>query len=694
MDNNFSQPTNKTNWMLWFIIGSCIVSCICLACVTTAVIAGAVAFYRYDQEQQVNITPTTPASPTPIPATATLAASSTPQATVPTPTPIVSLTPTPVLQLTVPEEIDQRPIPARAYDDLARLYQVTQPIHDYYEAAIRLGQYDLGPRTTTAPTYAIGDQQSFDLDDGRIEAELVAVSEHAYFWVEEGLNYETADVQAVADRLESEYYPRLINLFGEPWNPGIDNDPRFSVLHIRGEGNNTELGYFTSVDEYPNSLYQNSNEQEMIYMVMNNLALGEELYDGTLVHEIQHLIQWYTDSNETVWLNEGLSQLTETYMGLDSVDSDYYLEQPSIQLNTWGYDEDVVDAHYGAAYLYMVYLWEQLGETAVQELARHPANGLGAVRAVLQGFSPNRTLEQFTADWAAANFLDDPAAGAAYNYETIHLRRPEYEERFKTPQIELTKTLNQFGVHYIELDFRDTVTISFAGDTVADLTDSAPRSGEQMWVVLPSDETHAQLTGAFDLSDVSKATLHFAAWYDLEEEWDFAYVTISTDGGDTWELLSPEHASPGEYGAAFNGRSADEDDAVDGWVKERISLNSYVGQRIQIRFEVLTDSAVLGRGFALDDISIPELNYQSNVEEFIPAWEAQGFVQSGWQLPQQWAVQLIQRGDTPQVIPLALNEFNQGQQTVEIEKGGAVLVIMPLTPFVYQPADYWLHIEP
>jgi hypothetical protein len=248
-------------------------------------------------------------------------------------------------------------------------------------------------------------------------------------------------------------------------------------------------------------------------------------------------------------------------------------------------------------------------------------------------------------------------------------------------------------VHYIDLDFRGPSVITFAGDTAAELIDAPPRSGEQMWFAPAENDTNAQLTAAFDLTTVEQATLKFSAWYDLEDEWDFAYVSISSNGGQSWELLLPDHAKTGNFGPAFNGRSEDASDAVEGWVKETISLNSYIGRSVLIRFEVLTDSAVLGRGFAIDDLAIPEIGYQSDVENGSDGWEVNGFVQTGWQLPQQWAVQLIHGGPEPQVVPLPLNELNQGQWRIDIGKGGGVLVIIPLTPFIDTPATYWLNME-
>jgi hypothetical protein len=227
------------------------------------------------------------------------------------------------------------------------------------------------------------------------------------------------------------------------------------------------------------------------------------------------------------------------------------------------------------------------------------------------------------------------------------------------------------------------------------LTEAPPHSGEQMWFVPPVDDTNARLTGVFDLTGLSQATLNFWAWYDLEEDFDFAYLSVSTDSGQSWRLLVPDHASPGEYGPSFNGRSQDERDNEGGWVTESVSLSSYVGQEVWLRFEVMTDPAVTGPGFAIDDLSIPELGYASDVESGLDGWQPEGFVQSGWLLPQLWHLRLMRTNDIGgiEVVPLTLNELNQGQWTVDLGQDGGVLMITATTPFTKQPTAYWLVVD-
>ncbi|MCP4424923.1 MAG: hypothetical protein GY803_10550, partial [Chloroflexi bacterium] len=678
------QSTNKT---LLYIFGGCALLLFCMICLGAVALSG-LAWYMYEQvETPVPNTPIAQIPLTPIPPTRETAPSeidSPPTALPPTETvPPTETAPTaaPTLDIAVPDEIIQSPIPANADANLDAMFTADFPAQDYFDTAVRLGHINLVGRTVNGPAYNVGDIYTFIVDEGTTDAELIAATDHIYFWVDTELDYLQSDVAAAAERLEKTYYPRLLNLFGQEWQPGIDDDPHFSILHLSGDTDASELGYFSSTDEYTREMFSDSNEQELVYLIMGPLELGEDLYYGTMVHEVQHLIQWYMDPNEATWLNEGLSQLAEIYLGFDTVDTYDYRQQPDIQLNAWEYEDDVVDAHYAGAYLYAVYLWEQLGEDAIQELSRHPANGMAAVRAILQGHDPDRDLTQFTADWAAANFLDDPAAGPRYYYRNLDFSHPDFEQRAKSPELDEVKELNQFGIHYIDLDFRGETTVAFAGDTVQNLIDSPPRSGETMWFAPSMSEVDQRLTAVFDLAALSSATLKFATWYDLEDDYDFAYLSISTDNGASWELLSPDNARPGEWGPAFNGRSDRFANSQDGWLKESISLNSYVGQTVMIRFDVTTDTAVNGKGFALDDISIPELGYHTDVESGLDGWQAEGFVQTGWQLPQRWSVQLIEDGPNPAVTSLPLNHANQGQWPLAIGKGGGVLVIAPLTAF-------------
>ncbi|MFN2189609.1 MAG: hypothetical protein ACK2T3_12670, partial [Candidatus Promineifilaceae bacterium] len=358
------------------------------------------------------------------------------------------------LALSPPPEIDQTKVKEIYWQYYAALSDLLHPPRDYYENASRLQPGFSSGRTVSKDPYSVGDRQVFRTADGRIGAVLAAVTEHAYFWLDEDLNYDLHDIEREAQRFEDDFYPIVYGLFGEEWRPGVDSDSHFSVLHLAKHSGDDELGFFSSADEYPWAVTLDSNQQEMVYLNMDILSLGSDLYHGTLIHEIQHLIQWNKDANEAIWVSEGLAQFTELFAGFDTVDTaSDYLTHPEIQLNSWEFeDEDKLYAHYGASYLFMVYLWEQAGKAALSDLVEEQSDGLSGVRSVLEHFKPEVTLEQFYANWMAANYLDDLDAGREFGYANLRLYKPRAAAEITEQPFESVDELDQFGVQYVELD--------------------------------------------------------------------------------------------------------------------------------------------------------------------------------------------------------------------------------------------------
>jgi immune inhibitor A len=708
-----SDQTNSKR-VIWLVMG-CVVAAACTVCASIMVVFIAVLLLlpfdrserRVDQGSTVEPGVETPAlaeapteaqseSPTEFPPADNQAASDNPTETQP-PSVETAAEQTAIPQSTIPSasDIEQTPLTERHWLDLQALMDEESPPRDYYDTAARLGSSNIGERTVRRTPYEIGDRQVFRTEEGRVQAELLAITDHAYFWVETALAFDPESVAAAAGRFEQEFYPVVTRLFGEEWRPGVDNDTHFSVLHLDGYIGDGELGFFNSGDEYPWAVVIDSNQQEIVYLNMANLRLGDSLYHGTLIHEVQHLIQWHNDPNESVWLNEGLAQLTELYAGLDTVDTATdYLHNTDIRLNSWNFDdEELLYAHYGASYLFSVYLWEQLGISAISALSSHADDGLAGVQTILKSYRPEQSLEDFLGDWIVANYVDDLTVGPNYGYANLRLHRPEFEAEISSSDFGAIKNLNQYGVHYIKIDRTGPTTINFVGDTIAELMGDSSLATDRIWYAPTTDELDAQLTVDIDLQGLDEATLEFSVWYDLEELYDFAYVTISTDEGISWDILEPRHASLGEFGPAFGGRSRAELNDDDGWLRESIDLTPFTGKTAILRFEVLTDLAINSGGFAIDRISIPELDFVMDPDTHSDMWSADGFVETGRLLPQSWKVILIQEGDNFEVTPLALNELNRGQWTVDLDEDGGVLVIAALNPIVDSPVGYWLAVE-
>ena len=53
------------------------------------------------------------------------------------------------------------------------------------------------------------------------------------------------------------------------------------------------------------------------------------------------------------------------------------------------------------------------------------------------------------------------------------------------------------------------------------------------------DESDMTLTREFDFTSVSAPiSLSFSMWYDLETDYDYVFLEASTDGGETWQILT------------------------------------------------------------------------------------------------------------------------------------------------------------
>ncbi len=94
-------------------------------------------------------------------------------------------------------------------------------------------------------------------------------------------------------------------------------------------------------------------------------------------------------------------------------------------------------------------------------------------------------------------------------------------------------------------------------------------------------------------------TLRFQTWYDIEEDWDYAYVDVSLDG-TTFAPIAGNMTTT--YNPHGNNRGHGITGQSGGWTEALFDLSAYVGQTIYIRLSYFTDGFVLEEGFYVDDI--------------------------------------------------------------------------------------------
>lgn len=630
--------------------------------------------------------------------------------------PAVTAIPTPVVVLETPPGPVDTPSSTPTPVSLTTLETLTGadiPENDPVDLAMRLGGVPGPiPESVPAPTtpLSVGAVQSFwatntDTNESfPVNATLQYITEHTYVWVENGVDFNRGDLEALADDFDDHSYPIVREFFGSERSPGIDNDPRIYILYAGGLGESI-AGYFSSSDAVHPLAHEYSNAHEMFFLSADNTDLDDQFTYGVLAHEFQHMVHWNVDRNEEAWINEGFAEVAALLTGYyDGGFDQSYVRDPDLQLNIWPDDGDTIP-HYGGSFLFLTYFLGRFGEEATRSLVSLPANGFPAIDAVLaevaevdplHGALPT-SLDLFQ-DFSAALYLLDPAAGdGRYSfpvYDNAPRGRPT-ETVSQCPTGPQSREVNQFGIDYIRITCRGSFTLEFQGSLSAPLLSVNPDSGRYAFWSNRGDEADMTLTRQFDFRDQSgPLTLEYALWFDIETDYDYVYLVASTDG-ETWEILNTPSGTGTDptgnsYGWAYTG-------STQGWVQESVDLSRFAGEQVWLRFEYITDAVVNGEGLLLDDVSVPEIGYFSDFEGDDGGWEAQGFVRVENILPQTYRVSLITiggAGTTVTVLPLDSENRVEVPLDIGSDVNQLVLVVSGTMPYSTHPTPYQFEIAP
>jgi immune inhibitor A len=116
------------------------------------------------------------------------------------------------------------------------------------------------------------------------------------------------------------------------------------------------------------------------------------------------------------------------------------------------------------------------------------------------------------------------------------------------------------------------------------------------------NDRNAMLTSPAFTVPTSGGQLAATARYEIEVDWDYAYVEVSTDGGSTWTPIATSasrttNPNGSNDGFGITGFS-------NGWGPLTASLNAYAGKEVKVRFRMENDAAVTELGFLVDDITV------------------------------------------------------------------------------------------
>ncbi len=520
------------------------------------------------------------------------------------------------------------------------------------------------PLVGTNKQYLASDQGSYYFK----EFTLLSVGDEIEVWVANDLSWPANDsrtdptisenqAEAMARQFDENMYPVETETFGEP---------------VARNGTDS---YLEQIGFVPDDYYQTGNGSERTVLLVDNVrdqnyydedyplyiagfysptiqdytdrnaitidaygwndvgdTGGQTGYEGTLAHEYQHLIHADLDGDETSWVNEGMSDYAEyiTGYGVPQGHLNAYEEMPSNSLTNWE-DQGPTNilADYGVAFTWTMYLADEYGRDFVTNLAQDDANGIDGVENTLDEVGAKRDFDDLYQDFSTAVVTDD--------------HRTPRKDRYHIDGVEVdvntsgtVGTAGVWGTNYRSIDTSDRgpikgVTVSgteFIDTQWSTATDPVTGSGDVLYSGSGNlFDRHAIVER--DLSDAENPTLTFDSYQRIEQDWDYGFVQVSTDGGETWHSLSNENTDDSPAADAHPlvrenvpGLTGN----TDGWERQSFDLSEFAGnESVLVSFRYVTDWAIAEPGWWVKNVSVAgEPVATDSTEPFMSEREATG----------------------------------------------------------------------
>ncbi len=353
------------------------------------------------------------------------------------------------------------------------------------------------PAQPNAPQLVIGERKDFlsvnfnTHEQYIVRSTLRAIGEFCYIFVEDSqwlrtVNQETVNSvrRAFDDTTPADskcgIYEVETELFGMP--PDIDGDKRIYLLllDIRDKGTRGSgfiAGFFSPVNQQRGVLRHpeigtlvRSNELDMLYLDTQPQDAGSQEAHGVLAHEFQHLIHWRHDTDEAIWVNEGCAEYATFICGYQLRNHlSSFQRNPNISLVNWPQGTHSQLGHYGAVYLWMLYLHEHYGGSqTIATIVKDRTNGIAGINSALRSRGIEKTFSTIYADWKVANYLDDNEFdNGQYGYQNEQVNLRTRREHHSYPVSVDNNLLASYATDYIPF-YSDTkngnLSLTFQGD--------------------------------------------------------------------------------------------------------------------------------------------------------------------------------------------------------------------------------------
>ncbi len=287
-------------------------------------------------------------------------------------------------------------------------------------------------------------------------AKLLAIGTNCYVYVtnslisSDGLSNARLKAEDWRDEFEANIYSNVVLYFGNPDGilGDIDGDSHVTILLSELDGG--VAGYFDPNNERAGST---SNLREMVYVHYHTTY-------GVLAHEFQHLIHFNHDEDEYWWIDEGCAEYTKYLTGYDLTNNlttfarDYFTVNFDDSLLYWNYESEGgkdVRIDYGGAYLFIFYLAEKYGISAITNLVSESAGGAPSVENALASVGHSISFNDLFLNWATALYVDDTSfGGGLYGFENLNVSM-DYELVSSFPATKTNKLNRFYGLYVAKL---------------------------------------------------------------------------------------------------------------------------------------------------------------------------------------------------------------------------------------------------
>ena len=444
------------------------------------------------------------------------------------------------------------------------------------------------------------------------------------------------------------------------------------------------------------------------------------LYEGTFAHEWQHLLMYYTDPFEGNWINEGLSDFAQSltgyvdprltvfdrggdshlycFQGFGPVQTPYNTNPrdcggPENSLNLWGEgNPNAVLADYGHTYSLMQFLHDRYGTDFMSRLHQDGEHqGLASLDAALEAEGVS-DMYQVLHDHQSMVLLDKIVGerrGIMLGVPKARVTSPSLRStvNLANPQSNDDPGAAPNGADYVQLQRADGTplrgaqlrSLNFQGAQTlpalplewTTVTDDPDSPGDS--VLWSGNGNNINATAVTSVAvPTADPTLRFDAKYGAEAGYDYGYVVVSTDGGETYTPVAGDKTVAGPLGPSLNG-------TTDGFEPHSFDLSAYAGQTVLLGLQYVSDGGVNEGGVMIDDVTLggATVSDGSSLEPFDSPTEINPVEVNNWNL------KLIGFDERHQIALQA--EFN-GKSSVRL--GKLQLLLFSLFPKVVATVSY------